>query len=183
MWRRKCVPQDFTNIHSSISTNATATDNSLITTEESRCLIPPENSSVASFSTVSVTISKSTSLGKPAWLPTPLCTTDTVFAARQLHEKCQKMWTHLHTAFLDLTKAFDKVDREGLKKVMQKFGFPQRFTHVLHQRRRGMMTLVTENRAVSEASAVTSGVEQAYVLAPVLFNLMSSSMLMDPHRP
>ncbi|VDM00944.1 unnamed protein product [Schistocephalus solidus] len=49
-------------------------------------------------------------------------TTDIIFAARQLQEKCQEMRTHLYTMFMDLTKALDTVNCEGLWKIMQKFG-------------------------------------------------------------
>ncbi|BHF70896.1 hypothetical protein SprV_0401394900 [Sparganum proliferum] len=38
-------------------------------------------------------------------------TTDTICAARQLQEKCQEMRTHLYSTFVDLTKAFDTVNR------------------------------------------------------------------------
>ncbi|VDL98158.1 unnamed protein product, partial [Schistocephalus solidus] len=51
-------------------------------------------------------------------------TTDIIFAARQLQEKCQEMRTYLYTTFVDLTKAFDTVNCDGLWKVMQKFGCP-----------------------------------------------------------
>ncbi|BHF79979.1 hypothetical protein SprV_0702310300 [Sparganum proliferum] len=46
----------------------------------------------------------------------------------------------------------------------------------------GMMARVTGNGAVSEAFAVTNGVKQGCVLAPTLFNLMFSAMLMDACR-
>nr|VZI05050.1 unnamed protein product [Spirometra erinaceieuropaei] len=52
-------------------------------------------------------------------------TTDMIVAARQLQEKCQEMRTHLYSTFVDLTKAFDTVNREGLWKIMQKFGCPE----------------------------------------------------------
>ncbi|BHF61090.1 hypothetical protein SprV_0100406100 [Sparganum proliferum] len=39
-------------------------------------------------------------------------TTDMVFAAHQLQDKCQEMQTHLYTTFVDLTKAFDAMNRE-----------------------------------------------------------------------
>nr|VZI33671.1 unnamed protein product [Spirometra erinaceieuropaei] len=58
-------------------------------------------------------------------------TTDMIFAARQLQEKCQEMRTHLYSTFVDLTKAFDTVNREGLWKIMQKFGCPERFTQMV----------------------------------------------------
>nr|VZI20002.1 unnamed protein product [Spirometra erinaceieuropaei] len=60
-------------------------------------------------------------------------TTDMIFAARQLQEKCQEMRTHLYSTFVDLTKAFDTVNREGLWKIMQKFGCPERFTQMVRQ--------------------------------------------------
>ncbi|BHF85884.1 hypothetical protein SprV_1002905800 [Sparganum proliferum] len=42
------------------------------------------------------------------------------------------MRTHLYSTFVDLTKAFDTVNREGLWKIMQKFGCPERFTQMSH---------------------------------------------------
>nr|VZI09470.1 unnamed protein product [Spirometra erinaceieuropaei] len=109
-------------------------------------------------------------------------TTDMIFAARQLQENCQEMRTHLYSTFVDLTKAFDTVNREGLWKIMQKFGCPERFTQMVRQLHDGMMARVTDNGAVSEAFAVTNGVKQDCVLAPTLFSLMFSAMLTDAYR-
>lgn len=50
-------------------------------------------------------------------------TTDMVFAARQLQKKCQEQHSDLYSAFIDLTKAFDTVSREGLCKIIGKFGW------------------------------------------------------------
>nr|VZI34571.1 unnamed protein product [Spirometra erinaceieuropaei] len=109
-------------------------------------------------------------------------TTDMIFTACQLQEKCQEMRTHLYSTFVDLTKAFDAVNREGLWKIMQKFGCPERFIQMARQLHDGMMARVTDNGAVSEAFAVTNGVKQGCVLAPTLFSLMFSAMLMDAYR-
>nr|VZI24621.1 unnamed protein product [Spirometra erinaceieuropaei] len=92
-------------------------------------------------------------------------TMDMTFAARQLQEKCQEMRTHLYSTFVDLTNAFATVNREGLWKIMQKFGCPERFTQMVRQLHDGMMARVTDNGAVSEAFAVTNGVNQGCVLA------------------
>ncbi|BHF85824.1 hypothetical protein SprV_1002899700 [Sparganum proliferum] len=109
-------------------------------------------------------------------------TTDMIFAARQLQEKCQELRTHLYPTFVDLTKVFDTVNREGLWKIMQKFGCPERFIQMVRQLHDGMVARVTDNGAVSEAFAVTNGVKQGCVLAPTLFSLMFSAMLMDAYR-
>nr|VZI02807.1 unnamed protein product [Spirometra erinaceieuropaei] len=109
-------------------------------------------------------------------------TTNIIFDARQIQEKCQEMRTHLYSTFVDLTKAFDTVNREGLWKIMQKFGCPERFPQMARQLHGGMMARVMNNGAVSEAFAVTSGMKQGCVLAPTLFSIMFSAMLMEAYR-
>ena len=55
-------------------------------------------------------------------------TADMVFADRQLQEKCQEQNRDLYITFVDLTKAFDTVSREGLWKIMSNsFGCPDKF--------------------------------------------------------
>ncbi|BHF64372.1 hypothetical protein SprV_0200737500 [Sparganum proliferum] len=66
-----------------------------------------------------------------------------IFADRQLREKCQEMRTHLYSTFVGLTKAFDTLNREGLWKIMRKFGCPERFTRMVRQLHDGMMARVT----------------------------------------
>ncbi|BHF63318.1 hypothetical protein SprV_0200631000 [Sparganum proliferum] len=109
-------------------------------------------------------------------------TTDVIFGARKLQEKCQEMQLHLYSTFVDLAKVLNTVDREGLRKTIQKSGRPKRFTKMVGQLHDGMMALVTDNGAVSEAFAVTSGAKQGCVLAPTLFSLMFCAMLMDAYR-
>ncbi|BHF85586.1 hypothetical protein SprV_1002875500 [Sparganum proliferum] len=109
-------------------------------------------------------------------------TTDMIFAARQLQVKCQEMRTHLYSTIADLTKAFDTVNREGLWKIMQKLGCVERFIAMVHQLHDGMMARVTDNGAVQKSFAVTNGVKQRFMLAPILFSLMLSAMLMDAYR-
>nr|VZI53680.1 unnamed protein product [Spirometra erinaceieuropaei] len=108
-------------------------------------------------------------------------TTDMIFAARQLQEKCQEMRTHPYSTLLDLAKSFGTVNREGLWKIMQKSGCPERFYRMLLQLHDGMMARVTDNGAVSEALSLTSGVKKGCVLAPTLFSLMSSVILIDAY--
>ncbi|BHF67013.1 hypothetical protein SprV_0301003600 [Sparganum proliferum] len=102
-----------------------------------------------------------------------------IFSARQLQEKCQEMRANMYSIFMGLTRAFDTVEREGLWKIMPKFGCPERFTQMVRQFRDGMMTRVTDNGAFSEAFVTTNGVKQGRVLAPIVFSLMFSAMLMD----
>ncbi|BHF69379.1 hypothetical protein SprV_0301242300 [Sparganum proliferum] len=91
------------------------------------------------------------------------------------------MRAHPYSTVGDLTKVFDTVNRDGLWKIMQKFGCPGRFIQMLRQLDDGMMERVTDNGAVSEAFVVTNGVKQGCVLAPTLFSLKFSAMLLDAY--
>ena len=54
-----------------------------------------------------------------------------VFAARKLQEKSMEQHQDLYMTFVDLTKAFDTVSREGLWKIMYKFGCPERLMKIV----------------------------------------------------
>ena len=69
-------------------------------------------------------------------------TIDMIFTARQLQEKCQEQNVDLYMTFVDLTKAFDTVSREGLWKIMAKFGCPAKFIAMVRQFHDGMLARV-----------------------------------------
>ena len=100
-----------------------------------------------------------------------------VFTARQLQEKCQEQNMDLYMTFVDLTKAFDTVSREGLWKIMMKFGYPTKFIAVVRQFHHGMLARVQNDGEFSDPFPVTNGVKQGCVLAPILFSMMFSAML------
>ena len=67
-----------------------------------------------------------------------------IFAARQLQEKCQEQNSQLYTTFVDLTKAFDTVSRDGLWKIMAKFGCPETFILMVQQFHDGLLARVQD---------------------------------------
>ena len=104
-------------------------------------------------------------------------TTDMIFTARQLQEKCQEQNMDLYMTFVDLTKAFDTASREGLWKIMAKFGCPTKFIATVRQFHNGMLAWVQNDGEFSDPFPVTNGVRQGCVLAPTLFSMMFSAML------
>lgn len=106
-------------------------------------------------------------------------TIDMVFAARQLQEKCQEQNSDLYSTYVDLTKAFDTVSREGLWRIMAKYGCPTKFITIVRQLHNGMQARVQDGGESSEPFSVSNGVKQGCVLAPTLFSLMFSAMLTD----
>ena len=106
-------------------------------------------------------------------------TTEMIFTARQLQEKCQEQNMDLYATFVDLTKEFDTVSREGLWKIMTKFGCPTKFIAMVMQFHDGMLARIQNDGEFSDPFPVTNGVKQSCVLAPTLFSMMFSAMLTD----
>ena len=106
-------------------------------------------------------------------------TKDMIFTARQLKEKCQEQNVDLYMTFIDLTKAFDTVSREGLWKIMAKFGCPTKFIAMVRQFDDGMLARVQSDGEFSDPVPVRNGVKQGCALASTLFSMMFSAMLTD----
>ena len=104
-------------------------------------------------------------------------TIDMIFTARQLKEKCQEQNVDLYMTFVDFTKAFDTVSREGLWKSMTKFGCPAKFIAMVRQFHDGMLAKVQNDGEFSDPFPVTNGVKQGCILASTLFSMMFSAML------
>ena len=102
-----------------------------------------------------------------------------VFAARQLQEKCQEQNADLLSTYVDLTKAFDIVSRQGLWSIMSMYGCPWKFIAMVKQFHDGMQAKVQDNNETFEPFLFTNGVKQGCVLASSLFSLMISAMLKD----
>ena len=98
-------------------------------------------------------------------------TADMIFVSRQVMEKCREQHRDLYFAFIDLTKAFDTVDRELLWAVLSKAGCPDKFIRMIKLLHVDMCARVRIDNLESDSFAVSRGVKQGCVLAPVLFNI------------
>ena len=103
-------------------------------------------------------------------------TVDMVFTARLLQEKCREQHQDLYVAFVDLTKAFDSVDRDLLWSILLRFGCPPKFVKLIRAFHDGMKASVIAAGDCSDAFTVATGVKQGCVLAPILFNLFLSAV-------
>ena len=104
-------------------------------------------------------------------------TMDMIFCLRQTQEKCIEQNMPLYAVFIDFTKAFDTVSRDGLWQVLSKFGCPSKFVNIIKSLHSGMQAEVAQGPTHSNEFAVTNGVKQGCVLAPTLFSLYLSAML------
>ena len=100
-----------------------------------------------------------------------------IFTARQLQEKCREHHRDLYIVFVDLTKAFDSVNRNLLCRLLGKIGCPYNLVNIIRSFRNDMSASVIDSRASSKSFAVTNGVKQGCVLTSLLFNIFFSVML------
>ncbi len=83
----------------------------------------------------------------------------------------------LYIAFIDLTKAFDLVSREGLFRILPKIGCPPKLQSLIKSFHSGMQGTVQFNGSTLEAFNICSGVKQGCVLAPTLFGIFFALLL------
>ena len=104
-------------------------------------------------------------------------TIDMIFSLRQLQEKCREQNMPLYLAFVDLTKAFDTVSREGLYLVLSKIGCPPKLLSLVRSFHQNMKGTVQFDGNLSEPFDICNGVKQGCVLAPTLFGIFFSILL------
>ena len=104
-------------------------------------------------------------------------TVDMVFSLRQLQEKCREQQMPLYVAFIDLTKAFDLVSREGLFRILLRIGCPPKLQSMIESFHTDMKGTVQFNGSTSEPFSILSGVKQGCVLAPTHFGIFFALLL------
>ena len=71
----------------------------------------------------------------------------------------------LYAAFVDLTKAFDTISRDGLWKILARLGCPPKFLTILHQFHEGQQGQVKHKGSLSGSFPISNGVKQGCVLS------------------
>ena len=89
-----------------------------------------------------------------------------IFVLRQIQEKCRG----LYAAFVDLTKAFDTISRDGQWKILARLGCPPNFSP-------SSASSIKVRRSTMGSFPISNGVKQGCILAPTLFSIFFSIML------
>ena len=103
---------------------------------------------------------------------------DHLFSLRTIMEKAREFRRPLHLCFVDLSKAYDSVNREALWQVLERrYHIPQAILRLLKALHRGNHGVVRAYGQLSSDFAINNGVRQGDVLAPTLFNLFLDAVL------
>ena len=105
--------------------------------------------------------------------------TDQIFAVRQVCEKYMGKKKDVYMAFMDLEKAYDRVDREALWQVMRIYGVGGRLLKGVQSFYDDSKACVRSENGISEWFSVNVGLRQGCVLSPWLFNVYMDGVVRE----
>lgn len=101
---------------------------------------------------------------------------DMIFATQEIQEKAHEQNKDLYMTFVDLTKAFDRVNHKGLWKFLHKFACPEKMIAVILIFHDFITARLMKCGDTSEAFLVTNSNKQGCLLVSAL----SLSLQSDP---
>ena len=105
-----------------------------------------------------------------------------IFVLRQIQEKCREQNVGLYAAFIDLTKDFDTVSRNGPWNILSRLGCPPKLLAILQQLYEGHMGQVIHSEDLSDLFPIDDVFKQGCVLAPTLFAIFFSMVLREGRK-
>ena len=100
----------------------------------------------------------------------PKSNSDLHFTKIRLIERRQEFWQGLLAAYVDLCKAFDKVNRDALWRILGLCGVSPKLINLMSERYSGTKSVVRCGGAISDLFPLVTGVRQGCELAPTLFS-------------
>jgi exonuclease III len=105
-------------------------------------------------------------------------TADAILISRVVGVSAEKEHTGLVRCYIDLTKAYDKVNRELLWKLLRLYGIPEELVRIIISFHEGAVAKLRFNGAVQqEEIRLQRGLKQGSVLSPVLFNIFMGAII------
>ena len=104
---------------------------------------------------------------------------DQVFIVRQICEKYLAKGKNVYFAFMDLEKAYDRVDRDAMWNVLSMYGIGGKLLGAVKSLYVGSEACVRVGEEVSEWFPVRVGLRQGCVMSPWLFNLFIDGVVRE----
>ena len=104
-------------------------------------------------------------------------TIDMIFTLRQLQEKAVEQQQSLYMVIIDLSKAFDTVDRSTLWTLLTRCGCPETFVKIIHEFHDGKAGAVSIGGSTTYPFEISHGLNEGCVLALTLFTLFMAALL------
>ena len=105
-------------------------------------------------------------------------TTDAILISRVVGIDAEKEHTGLVRCYIDLTKAYDKVNRQSLWKLLRLYGIPEELVRIIISFHEGAIARLRLDGELSLLDIqLQRGLKQGSVLSPVLFNIFMGTIV------
>ena len=101
---------------------------------------------------------------------------DNIYIMRELIDRQNREKKALYIGFLDIEKAYDRVNRDTLTYVLKKIGFPSKIYNIINSMYRNTKSKFTFGEIESDWVKVERGVRQGCVLSPLLFSIYTEEL-------
>ena len=101
---------------------------------------------------------------------------DNIFIVREMIEKCNRESKKGYFAFLDIEKAYDRVNRQVLCKVLKKCGMSEKVVRIIESMYVNTKARYTLGDIETEWVLSNRGVRQGCILSPVLFAMYTEEL-------
>jgi hypothetical protein len=107
---------------------------------------------------------------------------DALLVSRVLASSALERGLKLFKCFIDLTKAYDRVDRDTLWSILERYGVPPKLLNLIKNLHVGARAKVRIKSAsgddiFSEVFELLRGLKQGSVFAPLLFNIFFGAII------
>ena len=92
-------------------------------------------------------------------------------------EKTRKFQKNIYFCFIDYAKAFNCVDHNKLRKILQEMGIPDHLTYLLRNVYAGQEATVRTGHGTTDWFQIGKGVPQGCILSPCLFSLYAEYIM------
>ena len=98
-------------------------------------------------------------------------TRDQIANIHWIIEKARQFQKNIYFCFIDYAKAFDCVDHNKLRKILQEMGISDHLTCLLRNLYAAQEATVRTRHETTDRFQIGKGVHQDFLLSPCLFNL------------
>jgi len=106
-------------------------------------------------------------------------TLDAIFIVRQIVEKSYEFNHPVFMCFVDLTKAFDRVQLNDVLNILNDHNIPQNIIQIIRLLNENSTTKVRVGQELSNEVPTSDGVRQGDSLSPLLFNLIMDKIIQN----
>ena len=92
-------------------------------------------------------------------------------------EKAREFQKNIYFCFIDYAKAFDCVDHNKLRKILQEMGISDHLTCLLRNLYAAQEATVRTRHETTDRFQIGKGVHQDFLLSPCLFNLYAGYII------